>query len=282
MPIYTDFSHNYPEDPVFYYGFEKFEHLFPNIDLYFGAKIHDNITSPSTNKKILFSTEEQVDDDNPNHSVANVPLLEEYIDVILSISPLSDKKEKPQTNFKLERHYVFQPFNEEFEPKDKSKLWDVIYTGGESVKHATDIVNVIKNFFLYRHVSFRGQFATNTNVTYKEKLQLIANSRINIVHNIVNETIPQLKTRPFEAAFCKSLMICKYDKFKTIEKWFTPNEDFLYYGDESNLEQIIKDVLENYDNYQFMIENAYNKAKKEYTTEQFVKKYLTYENIICD
>jgi spore maturation protein CgeB len=77
-------------------------------------------------------------------------------------------------------------------------------------------------------------------------------------------------------------MICRYDKFKTIEKWFTPNEDFIYYDNESNLEQIIKDTLHNYNNYQFMIENAYNKAKKEYTTEQFVKKYLIHEDIICD
>lgn len=282
MPIYTDFKYNYVEDPIFYYGFEKFEHLFPNVDLYFGAKTHDNITSPSVNKKILFSTEEQVDDNDPNHNVADVLLLEEFVDSILSISPLSDKKEKPKNNLKLERHYVFQPFNEEFEPKDKSKLWDVIYTGGDSVGHAMDIVNVIKNFFLYRHVSFKGQFATNTNVTYKEKLQLIANSKINIIHNIVSDTIPQLKTRPFEAAFCKSLMICRYDKFKTIEKWFTPNEDFIYYDNESNLEQIIKDTLDNYNNYQFMIENAYNKAKKEYTTEQFVKKYLIHEDIIRD
>jgi hypothetical protein len=286
MPIITNFSHNYPEDPVFYYGFEKFDHLFPNVNLYFGAEIPESIKTPTTNKKVLFATEEQIDDNNLNHSVAGLSLLEDHADVILSISPLCYKRddlEKYNNGLKRpKRHYVFQPFNDEFEPKDKSKLWDVIYTGGDSVRHALDIVNVIKKFFMHRYVSFRGPFATNINVSYKEKLQLIANSRINIIHNIVSDNIPQLKTRPFESAFCKTLMVCRYDKFKTIEKWFTPDEDFIYYNNESDLEQIISDVLENYDNYQFMIENAYNKAKKEYTTEQFVKKYLINENTICD
>jgi hypothetical protein len=268
MPIYLDLSHNYPEDPARYYGFEDFEHLFPNVNLYFGAKMPEEITQPATNKKILFATEEQIDDINPNYNVASIPIYEEYVDEILSISPLCNKRSKPK------RQYVFQPFNEKFELQDKTKIWDVIYTGGDSVLHALNIVDVITQFKNHRFVSFKHSKATNKNVSYIEKLQLIANSKIDVIHNIVAPTIPQLKTRPFEAAFCKSLMICKYDDYKTIEKWFTPNEDFIYYENESELKDVIQEVLDNYDQYQFMIENAYDKAKTEYTTEQFVKKYL--------
>jgi hypothetical protein len=276
MPIFTNFTHNYPEDPARYYGFENFEHLFPNINLYFGAELPQEITQYTTNKKILFATEEQIDDLNPDYNVANIPTYEEYVNEVLSISPLCNKRDKPK------RQYVFQPFNEKFEPEDKTKIWDVIYTGNCHVGHALDIANVICDFKLHRLVSYRYAKATNLNTLYIEKLQLIANSKINIIHNIVTPNIPQLKTRPFEAAFCKSLMICRYDKFKTIEKWFTPDEDFMYYNTESELKDIIQKTLDDYNQYQFMIENAYNKAKKEYTTEQFVKKYLMHENIICD
>jgi len=276
MPVYSNLSHNYPEDPARYYGFEDFEHLFPNVNLYFGAKLPEEITQYATNKKILFATEEQIDDANPNYSVANIPAYETHVDEILSISPLCNKRDEPK------RQYVFQPFNEKFEPQDKNKIWDVIYTGGTSVLHALQIIDVISQFEKYRFVSFNHSKATNRNISYVEKLQLIANSKIDIIHNVITPTIPQLKTRPFEAAFCKSLMICKYDNYKTIEKWFTPDEDFIYYKTESELKNIIQKVLDNYDQYQVMIESAYNKAKKEYTTEQFVKKYLIHEDTICN
>jgi spore maturation protein CgeB len=103
---------------------------------------------------------------------------------------------------------------------------------------------------------------------------LVANSKISVVHNFISPTIPQVKTRPFEAAFSKTLILCKFDKFKTLESWFTPGEDFLYYYEDSELKGMIQNILNNYSDYSSMIENAYVKAKNEYTTRHFVEKYL--------
>ena len=262
LKIYPNFTHNYNEDPARYYGFEKHKHLAPYTELFFGASQNPIITQPSNNKKILFATEEQIHNTDPNYEVGDVNLYVDYVDEILSISPLCERKPK--------RKYVFQPFDDDFEPINKNKIWDIIYTGYSVLSHVDHIINTIKHFN-YRFVSFnRGN---NLNTTYAEKLQLIANSKINVVHNVISEDIPQLKTRPFEAAFCKSLILCRYDKFKTLEKWFTPGEDFIYYED-NNLKDTIEEILNNYDNYIFMIENAYNKAKKEYTTKRFIEKYL--------
>lgn len=268
MPIYTNLNLNYHEDPARYYGFEKYENLISNVDLFFGASQHGNITKPSSNTKILFATEEQINELDPLYCIGNIHHYETYVDEILSISPLCHTRSTP-----LKRQFVFQPFDPEFEPENKIKIWDIIYTGYARLSHVEHIVDTISKFN-YRFVSFNHHRSTNQNVSYKEKLQLVANSKISVVHNIVADVIPQLKTRPFEAAFCKTLILCRYDKYKTLEKWFTPDEDFIYYNEDKNLESIIQNILDNYDQYQFMIENAYNKAHKEYTTEQFVKKYL--------
>ena len=266
MKIFNHISENYYEDPARYFGFEKYEHLMGDIKLFYGASQSPSIFEPSTSRKILFATEEQIDDEDESYEVARITsTYQNAADEILSISPLCYKRPR--------RKYVFMPFNEEFEPQDKTKIWDVIYTGGVSLPHVENIISTITQFN-YRFVSFNHPKATNRNVLYREKLQLVANSKISVVHNFISPTIPQVKTRPFEAAFSKTLILCKFDKFKTLESWFTPGEDFLYYYEDSELKGMIQNILNNYSDYSSMIENAYVKAKNEYTTRHFVEKYL--------
>ena len=85
---------------------------------------------------------------------------------------------------------------------------------------------------------------------------------------------PQLKSRPFEAAFGKSLILCKKDEWNIIETWFTEGEEFIYYSSAEELRTIIDDVLNNFEKYEEIVENAYNRAINEYTTEAFVKKHF--------
>jgi spore maturation protein CgeB len=73
---------------------------------------------------------------------------------------------------------------------------------------------------------------------------------------------PQFKSRIIEAAFCKTLNLIKYDEWNVIEKWFEPNKEFIYYYDKKDLEEKIKDILENYDKYSIIIENAHKKVFK--------------------
>jgi spore maturation protein CgeB len=87
-----------------------------------------------------------------------------------------------------------------------------------------------------------------------------------------NIVVPQLKSRVFEAAFSRSLILCKRDQFNVIEKYFEPNKEFIYY--ENDLEDKIKEVLSNYQDYEQIIENAFQRAEKNYTTKAFVNNYL--------
>jgi spore maturation protein CgeB len=58
-----------------------------------------------------------------------------------------------------------------------------------------------------------------------------------------------------------------------IERFFEPNKEFVYF-EEGKLQETIDKVLANYDDYQPIIENAYRRAVKEYTTKAFFEKYL--------
>jgi hypothetical protein len=210
---------------------------------------------------------------------------------------------------------IFFPFNENDIPPISQKKFDVIYTGHIVSKKLLDDLKIIAKFN-YRFVSNdRNKLVTNQNASYNEKIKLISESKITIVHNLLhpkrkyfkniwnyegwqnhegfklipkptqfwkiftdkNIVVPQLKSRVFEAAFSRSLILCKRDQFNVIEKYFEPNKEFIYY--ENNLEEKINEVLENYHDYEEIIENAFQRAIKNYTTKSFVNDYLKNINI---
>lgn len=205
---------------------------------------------------------------------------------------------------------IFFPFNENDIPPITEKKYDVIYTGHIVSKKLLHDLKIIAKFN-HRFVSNdRNKLVTNQNATYSEKIQLIAESKITIVHNLLhpkrkyfkniwkyngwknhegfkliprpsqfwriftdkNIVVPQLKSRVFEAAFSRSLILCKRDQFNVIEKYFEPNKEFIYY--ENDLEDKIKEVLSNYQDYEQIIENAFQRAERNYTTKAFVNNYL--------
>jgi hypothetical protein len=250
------------EDPINYLGFENFSHLGKDCLFFYGGHPHDSFKEISDLPKYFFTTEEQCwDRDTTDNYV-------DYFETIFTICP-------PSFTNRKKRKSAFFPFPEEFIPNTFEKLYDVIYTGFASAEHINEIINTISKFN-YRFVSFGGNnLITDANVSYSRKIQLISQSKITVVHNLLSNNTPQLKTRPFEAAFCKSLIICKKDDFNIIEEWFEPNKEFLYYENANDLEGIIIKVLNNYNDYIPMIEGAYEKAINNYTTRHFIKKFLS-------
>jgi hypothetical protein len=85
----------------------------------------------------------------------------------------------------------------------------------------------------------------------------------------VEETniICQIKPRVVEAAFFKVLMLVKKDNWNAIEFLYEPEKEFLYYDDEKDLPDMISEITKNWENYKHIVDNAYNRAMKEYTTE---------------
>ena len=86
--------------------------------------------------------------------------------------------------------------------------------------------------------------------------------------------IPQIKTRAFEAAFNKTLMLVKKDPWNVIEHWFEPDVDFVYYDNEETLGVRIKEILNDWEKYSVLTENAFNKAMSNYTTKHLVNKMI--------
>lgn len=207
---------------------------------------------------------------------------------------------------------IFFPFDEKAIPAISKKDVDIIYTGHIIAKPIyRDIKKISK--FNYRLVSnSRDRLVTDFSIGYHEKINLISRSKITLVHNLLyptfqhirevwkypdwqnnlafkclpnssswpkfflnrkNMVVPQLKSRVFEAAFSRSLILCKRDPFNVIEKYFEPNKEFIYF-EEGGLEDAVKNILENYEQYLPVIESAYLKAVDLYTIESFYNNYL--------
>ena len=207
---------------------------------------------------------------------------------------------------------VFFPFDREAIPAIRAKDIDIVYTGHIIAKPILRDIKVISNFN-YRLVSnTKNKLVTDFGVGYQEKINLISRSKITLVHNLLyptfqhlkevwkypswqnnlafkclpqssdwlqfflnrkNMVVPQLKSRAFEAAFSRSLILCKRDPFNIIENFFDPGEEFVYF-DDGELKDRIADILLNYEKYLPIIKRAHLKAVSLYTTEAFFNKYL--------
>jgi glycosyltransferase involved in cell wall biosynthesis len=207
---------------------------------------------------------------------------------------------------------IFFPFGAEHIPQVTQKIYDIIYTGH---LHPKPILRDIKTIsqFNYRLVSNSSHdLVTDRGVGYEQKINLISQSRITLVHNLLYPTfrhlrnvwgypawqenrafselptpwkaasffanrdqmlVPQLKSRAFEAAFSRSLILCKKDPFNVIEKYFEEGKEFVYF-EERNLAETVSEILRNYGEYQSIIDNAFERASSEYTTDAFFRKFL--------
>jgi hypothetical protein len=235
---------------------------------------------------------------------------EKYFYKVFSLCPYTCDWINSQ-NANKTRVPIFFPFNEEYIPKESDKIFDIIYSGHIVSKTLlSELFEISK--FNYRFVSnSKHPLVTNTSASYEEKMKLVSQTKITLVHNILypkiyhilnvwrvknyksngafalipkwynfwkiitdkNIVVPQLKSRVFEAAFGRSLILCKKDHFNVIERYFEPEREFVYY-EEGRLGEKIKEILLDFGKYEKVIDNAYKKAVENYTVEKFVDKYL--------
>lgn len=279
------------EDPLYYFDFERYEDETEDFYL-FMADFYGHLYSGYYNDKtkVVLTLEEPNSCVSPGEHVA----LEKHADHILTLCPytaeLSDK-----------RQFVFFPTNEAYipGPNEIGKEIDVCYFGSlpTSVPWQSYIDNVLSKYdFAFGHYSqgnLRG-------CSYTDKMQIYGLSKVAVVHGLCNirpETIemyrsfpraynnkalshldkgmaPQIKSRMFEAAFGKCVILCQKDPWNPIENFFEPEKDFLYFENEEDLKKILSHVLDNYDDFTEMRMNAYNKAINNYTVRHFVENFL--------
>ena len=317
MKVISRTDKGYKQDPTHYLNFKRFSKQagdFVLLEAGFGFSKDMRWGQYGFNKKqlnnILKKKIVRLDFEEPNKfCVGDDP--NEYDDDFIKVYTICPyTAEWLNIRQKNKKHTpIYFPFNEQYIPKKTSKEHDIIYTGHILSKPILEDVKTISKFN-YKVVSnSEHPLVTDKGVEYKEKLNLIAKSKITLVHNLLylkpsnvfyiwkfpdwqenkafkyipkwyepwrlfNYPIaPQLKSRLFEAAFSKSLILCKKDPFNIIERYFQADKEFVYFK-EGELEQKIKEILENYKMYEKIIDSAFERAVKNYTTKQFFLKYL--------
>lgn len=260
IEIISNFDSNYPEDPIRFFNFEKYSSTINNYKLFIGASPHNSIKEFSNVPKFFLSTEEQTWDLDSTDNYLD------YVENIYTICP-------PKITNRKKRISTFFPIDSEIIPKNVGKIYDVIYCGFALSSHVHEIVDVLPKFN-YRFVSFKNQtgLETNINVSYLEKIKLISESKISVIHNLAGNGTPQLKSRPFESALCKSLILCKKDEWNIIDEWFEKDKEYISFENGEDLKNKISNILSNFESFKLIIENAYNKAINNYTSEKFIQK----------
>lgn len=207
---------------------------------------------------------------------------------------------------------IFYPYNKKIIPNHFEKKYDVIYHGGIHGQEHVDCLNVMKAFN-YRYCTMTSYingttqamlpFATDVNLSFQEKVNLVAESKISVCYNIIhvfpdhvpniqshdnwkaNEAFsevgkrniaPQFKTRIHEAAISRTLNLVMKDKWNIIEEYYKPDEEFVYFEDARDLREKITEITNNWSKYQSIVDRAFEKSK-DYQIENFLKTIQDYE-----
>lgn len=274
MKVLREGIRSYPEDPTRYFEFARFEKSKGDFILcegYFDFTILHGLR----NRRVVYL---EFDEPNrffsPDPQFNHIQY-EDCLYKVFTICPYTaDWLNRMHEN---KRTAVFFPFNERYVPSKSSKLYDVVYTGHIVSGRILDVIRIISKFN-YRFVSHsKHPYVTDHSAVYSEKLDLISKSKITIVHNLLypngshisnlkkvegwdnNEAfsaiprvgrfwdrlsrreilVPHLKSRLFEAAFCRSLILCRRDPWNVVERFFRPEREFVYY-EPGNLEGSIQ------------------------------------------
>jgi hypothetical protein len=133
---------------------------------------------------------------------------------------------------------------------------------------------------------------------YFKKLELLNNTKICIVHSTLSppvhipnfnkhtadpmctkhlpwhsaptDLVPQLKTRMFEGAMMRCVLLVYKDAHRIHETYFKENEDFIYWETAEELSSKVDMILANYETYVPMAISAHTRMKNCYQVKNFV------------
>ena len=302
--IYKYLQHNYPFDPLYTYKFEKFD--LSGVSLYYGSSY--GLIKPiedDKNKKVLFI----IDQPNGFYSIDKYyDFFNTYFDLILTIDKYTSNyyNKKYSTSKFVYTFFPIELDNLLLDSRYSTKEIPLFYTGHLSMSIKFPLLTTISNT-LNRYIEpnllsyLNSSYSQGSIVSYYNKMRILGNTKIAIVHcchpdftktsdyneSFLNDEVnsylswhndkedenhyfPQIKSRIFEASIMRCIMLVYKDKYSVIEDYFEENNDFLYFENETQLNEIIEKILTNYDSYKYLAENAFNKTFNNYTTKHLV------------
>ena len=234
-----------------------------------------------------------------------------YFSEIYSICPYTSKWINQEEGASRYRP-IFYPYNKKIIPETHDKKYDVIYHGGIHGQEHVECINTIRAFnYRYctmdHHINLHTQamlpLATNINLNFQQKVNLVAQSKVSVCYNLVHvnsehvpnikshskwdkniafsevgkwNVMPQFKTRIHEAAISKTLNLVLRDKWNIIEEYYKPEKEFVYFDNALDLKDKIADAVNHWERYQEITENAFKKAQS-YQIENFLDKIENHE-----
>ena len=310
MQIINKTSSNNQYDPVHHFDFSFADR--DDIVLWIGASCGDSNQERVKDKLNICIDLEQPNSWYPDSAISRALNREKMFDKIIAISEATTNTRNTQLG--VQRYiYTFFPFSAKYIPTDFTKEYDIFYSGHVNPDyplHKHIMIPVLQKFEKTHKVfvvSGRNRkhtiYANIGEIDYPTKLNLNAKSKISITYDhhypgasrwsnkvpSINGKFgewrkgkmgewcsPQHKARTVEAFFTKSLALVYRDPFNIIENFCTPDKHFIYYDSKEDLQEKCEHILQNYEDpyYQNIINNAYEHAIENFTTEAFYNRYI--------
>lgn len=290
---------NYKFDPALNFGFEKHA-----VDLGFTLVV--SITQPEAirdvkGRAIYFDLEE------PNRFFLKewqANTIRDW-DRYLTIDPFSNEFFKATEGRVGES--VFIPTDPDLVPPFAHKReYDLVYTGHLVSADLIETLTELSRRFKVAVVSNSNhRLVTHQGLNYREKLEVISNSRAALIHNVLwpsrdhlrslrsnvplwreheafhhlqnrrlfdRPVVPQLKSRLFEAAFCGAAPLIMRDDWRLAERFF-PTRLVPTTGSK-NVPQNIEEILASSRELTTIGLEARELAFQKFTTRHFIEKFL--------
>jgi hypothetical protein len=197
---------------------------------------------------------------------------------------------------------ILNPVHSKWYNPDIDKKHTVAYCGGTHDDMLKKFVHTLRKFPDSVHIShwphLDGGTATHSTVTDAERMQIMNETKISVIKNshfgnysgpvrnlpdwemynwakhIDINWVPHLKGRVSDSCIGKCLMLVHKDPWNEIQHFFTPDEHFIYFTDENDLENKITEILEDWDNYKQIAQNSHDVYMQKWTSEAFYDRLL--------
>jgi hypothetical protein len=309
MKIVTEYSGEYQDMINSYYNLEQYNDDSKTEVLFQGYSTSVNDTLKEEHKDYENRVYMNLEAPCAYCSTTNCNNEQEYFTHIYTICPYT--AEWMNKSSKTKFFPIPFPFNKKsFEHLnyDLPKTNDVMYMGhllGDEHYRIIDIMRDYKYVFSAVDGNYPPPYQpTHTNIHSSIKWELLAKSKVSIAMNLApinplhiqyikqypnweeNEAfkslesgyIPQFKPRIIESMMCKTLVLVKYDEWNVIEKWFTPNQHFIYWHSLEDLYYKLYHIVNNHGMYRPIVDAAYEKVQ-EYEVNEIYKKIAKYESL---